>query len=145
MLAIDPGQNPGFALFDEGELAECGNTYLENHRHEARVVCERPMIYPHSKANPNNIITLAITAGKLVEICSQNVYVVVKWYEPRQWKGQLPKTKKLADYVVYKRVLKALNVEEKEELADTLARVSAAAAFDVVDAVGIGLHDLGRL
>lgn len=146
MLAIDPGAHPGFALFDDedNELSECSNEFSEAYISESRVVCERPTIYPHSKADPNNIITLAITAGMLVERCS-NVDPVVVWVLPRSWKGSIPKTKKLKDYVIYRRLDQILNAEEKEELAATLSRIPAKDGFDVVDAVGIGLHDLGRL
>jgi len=146
VLAIDPGAHPGFAIFDDedNELSECSNEFSEAYINESRVVCERPTIYPHSKADPNRIITLAITAGGLVERCS-NAHPVVVWRLPREWKGQIPKTTSLKNYVIYRRVLKALNVDERKELADTLADISAADAFDVVDAVGIGLHDLGRL
>lgn len=148
MLAIDPGAHPGYALFDDedNELAECSNVFSDYYMRESRVVCERPVIYRHSEADPNTIITLAITAGMQVKECiGQRRAVVVQWYEPRQWKGQLPKTTKLKDYVVYKRVVAALNKDENEELARVLADISAKEKFDVVDAVGIGLHDLGRL
>lgn len=146
VLAIDPGAHPGFALFDDedNELSECGNVLINAYINEARVVYEKPFIYPHSKADPNTIITLAVTAGRLIERCSVCHPIIVA-YAPRDWKGQIPKTTSLKNYIIYRRVLNALNVDERKELADTLSDISAKDGFDVVDAVGIGLHDLGRL
>lgn len=150
MLAIDPGAHPGFALFDDedNELSECGNVLINAYINEARVVYEKPFIYPlgrtRKRIDPNTIITLAVTAGILIERCSVCHPIIVPYF-PRDWKGQIPKTKKLKDYVIYKRVVAALNGEEEAELADVLSHISEADGFDVVDAVGIGLHDLGRL
>lgn len=149
LLAIDPGNYPGFAWFDavSKELWGCSNCY---EAHEAafcaEIVCERPVIYRHSKADPNKIITLAINAGQRVQAAlKDNLDALVTWYEPRQWKGQIPKTKKLKDYNVYKNVKKTLNAFENAELERALSDVSEKECFDIVDAVGIGLYHLQRM
>lgn len=147
MIAIDPGENPGFAVFDDEskELVECGVEIPEEHlgQHE-HIVCERPMIYPRSPADPNRIISLAITAGRLVQrACGENSGVT--WYLPREWKGQIRKTPRLKNYIIYKRVVATLNSFENKELQRALDKVTEKQGFDIVDAVGIGLVDLGRL
>lgn len=147
LLAIDPGASPGFAQFtNEGVLEFCSNDldFFDCMMND-NIVCEQPMIYPYSKANPNAIIQLAITAGRLVERASGCETVPVRWYLPREWKGQIPKTTVLAKYIIYKRIRGILSKAELAVFDKAIATVGKKAGFDVTDAVGIGLHHLQRL
>lgn len=142
MIAIDPGTHPGFAVFSHGKLIHGSTEWCENWRDCCdELVIERPTIYPHSKARPNDIIVLAISAGRLAEKVGAKKET---WYLPRQWKGQIPKTKKITDYIIYKRVLNNLSDTEAQTLAWMLGVAPTGHDHDVVDAVGLGLHHLGR-
>jgi hypothetical protein len=138
VISGDPGANPGLGVFGHSsQLIDCGIDWLELWRPYAdTLVIEKPTIYPHSKARPNDIVTLAISAGRLAERVDARAEV---WVLPRQWKGQIPKTKRLEDYIIYKRVMAALNELERAVLAQH------GSDHNVVDAVGIGLWHLGRL
>lgn len=148
MIAIDPGESAGRGRFDRPsrKLLECGLIDSADRLalRTADVVCEHPTIYPGTK-NPNNIVTLAITAGRLVE---RHLALdgVLKWHLPRQWKGQVPKPPKAADYIIYRRIVNALDADERQIFAQALAQVgSEKAKLDIIDAVGLGLFDLKRL
>lgn len=149
MLAIDPGtHSPGFAHFDveSKELTWCTHDLDEHPGAQfSTIVCEKPFIYPRSPVNPNHIITLAISAGLLVGAAKAiEPKAEVVWVLPRVWKGQIPKTKKLKNYIVYKRIVDTLNKFENKELARAIA-AAPKAEFDIADAVGIGLFALKRL
>src|SRR5882672_7699389 len=133
LLAIDPGESNGWALFEHGELVDYGT-------HDPEQTCnvlviERPEIYRGSRANPNSILTLAINAGYWSGRIGHDRLV---WYNPKQWKGQIPKTAKLDNYIIYKRV--------KRAYADVnLTGYTKKEAFDVVDAIGLGMFALKDL
>ncbi len=130
LLAIDPGAHPGFAVFDRGQsLVACStDTALIDKYSYDIVVCERPMIYPRSHARPNDIVTLAISAGRYVALAKGKTEF---WYQPRQWKGQVDKK------IMQQRILRLLWPEELKLVKD--------ANHDVFDAVGIGLFHLKRM
>lgn len=154
MIAIDPGISAGWAVYDDKtkQLVACGLFGGDDEvmgfdlKLLTRVVYEKPFVYPRSPVNPNNLITLAVRAGRLVErMASFYPASSIKEYLPRDWKGQLPKTPKLANYIVYKRIVVRLSPAENKILTVALGRLtSEKPKFDVVDAVGIGLHDVGR-
>lgn len=130
LLSIDPGAHPGFAVFDrDTTMVACFTDVkrIGQYRYET-VVIERPMIYPRSHARPNDIVTLAISAGRYAALanCANEV-----WYQPRQWKGQVEKK------IIQSRILRTLWPEELVRLGD--------ADHNVFDAVGIGLFHLKRL
>jgi hypothetical protein len=150
MISIDPGNSCGYAIWSEQpsvHLSGCDIMGPDKVMAGVwrRVVCEKPFVYPHSRVDPNNLITLAITAGILTErLVSIDGEVV--WVLPRQWKGQIPKTKKLDDYVIYRRLINGvLDKNEAVIFAHALLGKSLKEQLDIVDAVGIGAHDLGRL
>jgi hypothetical protein len=153
LIAIDPGLNGcGFALFRAGLLERAayvknvertGNKpqdmalgltlYVSTYKlaTDDKVVCELPQVYTQDKlkGDPNDLIYLALVVGALV------FQFGAKTIKPREWKGQLPKE------VCNNRVRSKLSLYEIEAI-DT--RVPASLRHNVLDAVGIGLHELGR-
>lgn len=166
LLAIDPGLNAcGWALFNKGELLSCGvirNTakdgtpltraltiaaYVGGNMRASvdEIVFEWPQIYraTKSKGDPNDLLGLAALCGALAErlsVSSSGIRFVnrVRSYKPAEWAGQLPKTTrgKASLSPRAKRITDALNELERGRLIDQ---------HDTLDAVGIGLFDLGRL
>lgn len=147
LIAIDPGACTGWALFnaagrligvavhDHGEtpaFAQCAD----------RVVVERPAIYPggRQKARPRDIITLAIRAGESgVAACvSADLEDAVEYVEPAAWKGRVKKD------ACHAAIRRALAPEEIDVLDRALAPLPKTKAHNALDAVGIGLHALGR-
>jgi hypothetical protein len=142
MISVDPGAHPGYAVFDRKVLIHAGTEWVEAWRpHCDELVIEHPVIYPRSKASPNNIVTLAITAGRMAQRVNAREET---WYTPRAWKGQVRKTKRIEDYIIYRRVIHNLSDSENLTLAWVLGIVLKAHEHDVVDAVGLGLHHLAR-
>lgn len=129
MISIDPGKHTGWARFVAGILTDCGLGYPPFDPFDSKnVVIERPTIYPRSPVPPNDIIELAITAGRIAERLGGETV----WVLPRRWKGTIPKA------IMGERILKALTPEE-------FARIPAKARHDVIDAIGLGLWYLKRL
>lgn len=144
MIAIDPGNQTGWALFDGGQLQSAGASPKDEVLAEppflkgAQVVLELPRIYPQgrSPANPNRSIRpLMLMVGDL-----QGFYrragLEVTLIEPKGWKGQVPKT------IHHRRLLAKLTDEEKARLP----KRPRAKDFDhnMLDAVGLGLWKLER-
>jgi hypothetical protein len=87
-----------------------------------------------SASRPNDIITLAITAGRLTQPWPKEE---ITWYAPHEWKGQVP------DDILEKRILGRL-------LTDELAILNRldfpkSRKHNVTDAIGIGLVFLKRM
>lgn len=135
MIAHDPGNKPGYARFNGPTLTEVGTRFLvpvnRGPCHEARVIVEVPTGRGgNTKATPDNLIALALKAGRVIgryEQLGQFVLTVT----PNQWKGSVPKA------IHHKRIRAALSTDELLLLVG--------ASSDVIDAVGLGLWDLGRL
>jgi hypothetical protein len=98
---------------------------------------ESQVIYPHSKADPNDILTLAREAGRVAGSCAA-AGATVRWVKPAEWKGQLPKD------VCHRRVRALLTDEERAILTRDCRGMPASKRHNVLDAVGIGLWALGR-
>lgn len=142
-LAIDPGtRSTGFAFFDSGKLERvvrvtklrCNNLgimpYEEIRKWKgcvSHLACEVPQIYPQSKADPNDMIPVALLAGALIGYFSA---AFVKMPRPREWKGQVPKA--------------IHNARTLAKLTDDERALCAGHSHDELDAVGIGLWYLGR-
>jgi hypothetical protein len=129
LLAIDPGAKTGYAVFDHAGLETCGVCAVEDleHRYVDAVVIESPVIYPHQKARPKDILTLARIVGRYQERFARAAVILI---EPRAWKGTLSKPKMLA------RIRKELTPKE-------LAIFEACKGDDnTLDAIGIGKYFL---
>lgn len=154
LIAIDPGTNTtGVAVFWDGLLT---NVYRLNAikgpcaRLRAlsvadqipdlicpTIVLEWPQVYrgAASKGDPNDLLTLAFLCGA---IAATNPDSPIAYYKPAEWAGQLPKTKsKPWDSPRGKRIWDRLSAEERA--------VALPGNNDVIDAIGLGLHHLGRL
>jgi len=143
LLTIDPGTKSGWAIFDNGTLVACGRdapppAWLEG---VTDAVIEHPVIYPHGKTrNPNDIVKLAVTAGEQAGLLMANG-IRVRYIEPRVWKGTLDKS------VCCRRAWSRLR-EDEAAVAEKWQPEEEGEVKDakthVLDAIGIGLHALGR-
>lgn len=137
LLAIDPGADSGWALFDDSKtLLECGlgrSVITPSH-----TVIEKPRIYPGAKqkARAEDVITLAVRAGEWggrLEHLS-----TIRYVEPHQWKGSVPKE------IHQPRIWAKLNDKEKSILDKACQGMAPSKRHNVIDAVGIGLWAVGR-
>ncbi len=87
ILVIDPGTEcPGWAIGnDTGACFDAGVGAPALYEGPIMVVGERPVIYPHSPAAPNRILTLAVNFGEHMQRMryADHLFGV----EPRKWKG----------------------------------------------------------
>lgn len=137
MMAIDPGtKSTGVAFFLKSKLRSVTRipftTCAELHPFGQEsfvdvLVCEVPQVYPRSKADPNDLIKLALLAGGLV---GQTVAVHKVLVKPREWKGQVPK--------------KIHNARTLAKLTPSELKLCGGLSHDEIDAVGLGLWYLGR-
>lgn len=126
LLAIDPGKKPGWATFDDrAMLLDCSSDMRDApwQRFDVLVI-ERPEVYRDSKADPNNIVTLALNAGRWIERALMRGCSVFAPL-PKQWKGQVPKE------IHNQRTLAALSPSEERLLRSSVTS-------DMLDAVGLG-------
>lgn len=140
LIAIDPGEYAGVALFLDDQLAETQLVVNAPYRgwvwpgpYGIPVVCEVPQKYTGSPVDMKNLLTLAFTAGYLVSSMQPSKLTRVF---PREWKGQRPKN------VDNKWTLRLLSDQERHILE--VSNIPKAKMDNVLDAVGIGLWQLGR-
>lgn len=141
LLAIDPGACAGFALFVNGELADCGLvgavdlpvTLPLMVRPDVCVV-ERAH-QGQGKATLKDLITLSIRAGALAQAAGAPD---TRFLEPGTWKGSAPK------HISERRVAEALTPDEQARVLACLRAHPAALRHNALDAIGIGLHFLRR-
>lgn len=150
VLAIDPGTDTGYALFDSnGRLYACGlGDPRSNEKHVVRnltrVVIERPMVYPggRQQAKPEDIIKLALKAGEWAGVYRQ--WADIEFVAPFQWKGSVPKS------IHHERIKAKLSPAELEIVVASFAprigipRIAPSKQHNIVDAVGLGLFAVGR-
>lgn len=143
LIAIDPGVHYcGISHFYRGELQYAAYLDIDE---TYRVICDElplawlyaiecPRIYPQSrqKGDQNDLIDLARTVGGLERWCEGKINIIY----PREWKGTVD-----ADVMV-KRIQERLSPEERKTAVLPSAKSKH---HNVWDAVGIGLHVLGRL
>lgn len=146
LLAIDPGTNVGWALFDKtgvgvgvfGELISCGlGGEPDGAAVVHEVVIEHPVIYPGGRTkNPNDVLKVAINAGEW----GGRFRHVARYVKPQQWKGNVPKA------VHQPRIWAKLTNTERKVFDDCLdtAKVPKSKRHNVIDAIGIGLYAVGR-
>lgn len=144
LVSIDPGENTGGAYFVDGELVWAGLLSLldgtHTNMHSDRLAIEVMFIRPDDLKG-----SAAVAAKRMNDLLSVNIHAG-QWIRsvsaahtrrlfPHQWKGGLSKERHQP------RILEALTPAE-------LARLPALPAskfHNVVDAIGIGLFDLGRM
>ncbi len=160
LVALDPGINrSGVAEFANGQLvrAFCVSVaakdfpigivglgmrakYMAGRIHSVggfpigtKVIAEWPQIYQRekgkSKGDPNKMLPLAAVIGAVV---ARHFIDGVQLIQPHEWKGQASKP------AMKRRIVERLTPTE-------LARIPVKLVHDGWDAIGIGLHGLGRL
>jgi hypothetical protein len=153
LLAIDPGANQGWALFEDRKLIACGlgdPKTCDLHRIDriAGVLIEKPIIYPgrKGKARPADIITLAVSAGETGGQYRQWPGIEVSYVFPYEWIGGSVRKE-----VNQPRILRALLPEERQVLDSCFANggyrgrpMAKGKRHNVIDAVGIGLFGVNR-
>jgi hypothetical protein len=97
------------------------------------LVLEWPQVYQVSKGDPNDLLPLSgVDAALVTKLWHPSL--VVRQYLPREWKGQAPKE------VMCERIKSRLTPPELDRVFD-----AGALTHNVLDAIGLGLHYLGRL
>lgn len=141
VLAIDPGADQGWAIFENGTLTACGLGEPPLTSAPSRIVLERPMIYPHGRqrARPRDVITLALRAGEAGGHYGRAFGVAPEYFEPDEWKGG-PVSKQAH----HPRIWKRLSDAEGRVVSVSAGRLALGKQHNVLDAIGIGLFALGR-
>ena len=150
ILTIDPSSaadRTGWAIFEttgtSGVLVACGKTappsaWLEG---IAEAVLERPVIYPHGRTpNPNDVVKLGVAVGEMAGALAASG-VRTRYIEPRAWKGSIDKD------TCCRRVWGRLMAEERavaEAFKPPVSGTVGGGRDHVLDAIGIGLHAIGR-
>jgi hypothetical protein len=134
LASIDPGEWAGYALWSGFRLIGCGRMQEGKYWKDSKCVCEMPRIYPigKSQSRPNDIIKLAVTAGRL-----SAPWPDPTWLAPHEWKGQVP------DDILERRILGKLLTEELHLF--TQLDLPKSRKHNVTDAIGIGLYFLKRM
>lgn len=125
-----------------GGVAEFVSTFLEPLRAagvavSVTVACECPQVYTagKSKGDPNDLIELAGVVGR---VAGELRATSERSFLPREWKGTLDGD------VMVERIKARLASDRNEHLRVQLPRAQDK-HHNVWDAVGIGLHVVGRL
>ena len=127
-VAVDPGtRSSGMAFFEDGTLirteliAEDAKTAIRPRAsnmvrricariaEDASLVVEMPRFYPRSKTDPEDLLWVVYVDAGVLE---GSTYKDARILRPAEWKRQLPKTKKIGDYLVRKRASNILSREE---------------------------------
>jgi hypothetical protein len=139
LLAIDPGAHTGWALFLESggwHLAACGvasptsDMPWPGTKTLDQVVIEDPVIYPHSKARPADLMKLARIVGRYEERFAHAR--AIELVTPRSWKGSVDGD------IMLKRIEAALTMADRT----VYDLYSGGYKHNMTDAVGLGLWAL---
>lgn len=133
LLAIDPGKDQGWSLFEGDGLRACGLGDVCWALVESAII-ECPQFYKTS--NPTAIAGLLRKVGRL-EQQADDADVPYKLVSPHQWKGNVAKPVMLA------RIVSKLTPAEIDVL--DACGVSKGKRHNTIDAIGLGLYGLGRL
>lgn len=156
LSAVDPGvQGSALAHFESSLLVSVATGVLPSK--STRLVIEKPTIYPGDRrTDPNDLIDLAVVVGRWLQLAEQSITVL-----PRVWKGTTPKP------ISHRRIWRTLDAHERDAVARCVGmsthaidrKIEAAClrlastgkvtgysweAHNALDAVGIGLFELGR-
>ena len=124
-------------MWSRAGLVACGlGDPRSSEKHVAKEIhdawIEAPVIYPRSKADPSDILKLARDAGEWGGIYKVLV-ALVRYVEPAEWKGQLPKD------VCHARMWLKLSEEEKAIVDAACRGLAPSKRHNVLDAVAIGV------
>lgn len=163
VLSIDPGVDyAAWARLNKDEegiyLLGCGVALKDEWREAARalgplgrvhtIVCERPVLRAaDGQKRADTIIRLAMSAATFVTICEYEIFSSeTRYVKPEKWKGQIPKPKRASEEYIVERRARARIVNGMDAIVSAaVKRHGRAYAYDIVDAVGIGVsHLLGR-
>ena len=145
LLAIDPGADTGWALFDSARrLTACGlGVPVAAGLSLARVLIECPKLRPRGEKNPNAILLVARSAGEWGGRFS-DAGSAVTYVTPNDWKGSTPKE------IDHARTWSRLDEHEKRVVDSAFSQakgrngLAASKRHNVLDAIGIGLFGVGR-
>jgi hypothetical protein len=140
LAAIDPGEDQGWSVFDDdSRLVACGLGPLPARYTIQRAVVEKPMIYPggRQRANPADVITLAVRAGEAGGTLRLGG-AEVTYVEPARWKGSVSKD------ISHARIWAKLAPSEQTVVATSCRNLAPGKRHNVMDAVGLGLFAAGR-
>lgn len=157
LLAIDPGSDTGWALFDKGVLVGCGHMPFDkaiSYPFSPFVIdllfIEVPQAYPGAKqpVPVNDIIELGFRAGTIVggQVALRRI-VAYETTLPQAWKGGTPKE------VHHRRLLSVLSATELGTVPTKRAKGAKRAGspnpadfnHNILDAVALGLFRAGRV
>jgi hypothetical protein len=148
MISVDPDQQGYWAYWNGQRLQECGQWPCFQCQDENLVIEDQVIINGFTR-DPASIIKLAHAAGA---IAAEFGYPLqperVKWVKPSSWKRNTRKPKKAsqwASYAIHRLVIEALDPREIAIYTVSLASLAEGLRHNLADAVGIGLHELGRL
>jgi hypothetical protein len=154
LLAIDPGADTGWAVFDAvRRLTLCGLYDGEKHRQipgsadlasisPHRLLIECPKLRPFGEKNPNAILAVARNAGEWAGRFA--FFAPAEYLTPNEWKGSTPKE---IDHARTWAKLDALEqgiVDRFFTSAPGRAGLAPSKRHNVLDAIGIGLFGVGR-
>jgi hypothetical protein len=143
LLAIDPGNTTGVALFINRDLVLAYATPFEKfisnpERVANELVIEMPKWWPQAHEEIDDLLKVARKVGRIEQHYARlGVRVSDVW--PNTWKGSVPKD------VHNDRVLKMLKSSELLILPRRSKRAKFPFDRNMLDAVGIGLWKLGRM
>jgi len=143
LLAIDPGTDTGWALFtSERRLLACGLGEPTEVESLDEILIECPKLRPRGEKNPNAILLVARSAGEWGgRYWGRGL---VTYLLPNDWKGNTPKT------ISHARIWSKLDAKE-QGIVDAAFKaapgrngLAPSKRHNVLDALGIGLHGVGR-
>lgn len=134
LIAIDPGKYSGVATFLDGTLTAAWlveEPWDPLYVGTARVICEEMQIrHRQKKGGGDDLLKVSQIAGRLTANAPR-----VKYVKARTWKGTIKKE------IMLKRILERLCDSERARLP----KLPKGKLHNVIDAVGLGLYELGRL
>lgn len=138
-LSIDPGVDTGWALWSwplcQLISAGIGHPPVEL---AYRLAVEKPQVYPQSPVPPNDLITLAMKAGRYVgafegATAPPSLLLETITVLPHEWKGNIPKD------ICEARIRRALTIPELHVATSAELEVPKSLRNNMWDAIGIGL------
>ncbi len=142
-VTIDPGLATGWSIWNVSGLVACGlgdprtcpKHVVTSDQAQTDVIhsmwIEMPVIYPKGKVPPNDVVTLAASAGRWAGRYDA-LAVDVHYVKPAEWKGQVPKQ------IHHPRIWAALSARDQGVVHDSLKGVAPSKRHNVLDAIGIG-------